>query len=119
MPLLFSYGSLQQHDVQLATYGRLLDGQRDALVGFASSLVEIEDKEVAARLRMTHHANAIPADVQARVSGSAFEVTDAELVATDEYESPFLYRRVFAPLESGREAWVYVYSPDAHDAPEP
>lgn len=31
MPLLFSYGNLQQGDIQLATYGRRLDGHRDAL----------------------------------------------------------------------------------------
>ena len=33
MPLLFSYGTLQQKNVQLATFGRLLQGQ---LLGFAS-----------------------------------------------------------------------------------
>ncbi len=34
MPLLFSYGTLQQEDVQLSTFGRLLQGQRDELLGF-------------------------------------------------------------------------------------
>jgi hypothetical protein len=29
MPLLFSYGTLQQENVQLATFGRLLYGQKD------------------------------------------------------------------------------------------
>ena len=118
MPLLFSYGSLQQQDVQLATYGRLLNGQQDALIGFAPSRVKIKDTEVAQRLGMTHHANAVPSDGDARVTGSAYEVTEDELRATDEYERPFLYRRVLAPLASGREAWVYIHTPDAPGAAE-
>jgi hypothetical protein len=32
--LLFSYGTLRQRDVQLSTFGRLLDGRPDAIVGF-------------------------------------------------------------------------------------
>jgi hypothetical protein len=41
MPLLFSYGTLQQEDVQLSTFGRLLHGQRDELPGFEQSFVRI------------------------------------------------------------------------------
>jgi hypothetical protein len=43
MPLLFSYGTLQQEDLQLATFGRLLQGQSDELVGFEQSRVRIAD----------------------------------------------------------------------------
>ena len=43
MPQLFSYGTLQQEDVQLSTFGRLLQGRRDELPGFEPSLVRIED----------------------------------------------------------------------------
>ncbi len=46
MPLLFSYGTLQQDDVQLATFGRLLSGTADALVGYEQSMVAIDDPEV-------------------------------------------------------------------------
>ena len=48
MPLLFSYGTLQQDDVQLSTFGRRLQGQRDELPGFEPSSVPIEDPRVAA-----------------------------------------------------------------------
>ena len=41
MPLLFSYGTLQQENVQLSTFGRLLQGQRDELLEFERSLVRI------------------------------------------------------------------------------
>jgi hypothetical protein len=42
MPLLFSYGTLQQGAVQLSTFGRLLEGQPDELVGFEQSVLKIE-----------------------------------------------------------------------------
>jgi hypothetical protein len=111
MPLLFSYGTLQQEDVQLATFGRPLDGERDQIVGFDPSSVKIEDAEVAARLGKTHHANVeFNGNENRRVPGMVFEVTDAELARVDEYEAPFLYKRVTAMLTSGRQAWVYVHA---------
>lgn len=42
MPLLFSYGTLQQENVQMAVFGRLLHGQKDELVGFEQALIRIE-----------------------------------------------------------------------------
>jgi hypothetical protein len=55
MPLLFSYGTLQQEDVQLSTFGRRLVGQKDELVGFEQSLVRIDDPQVVATSGKTHH----------------------------------------------------------------
>ena len=116
MPLLFSYGTLQQEKVQRSTFGRRLDGQRDTLTGYERSEVKIDDPEVVARLGMTHHANVIHTGrVDSGVSGMALEVTDAELARADGYEAPFRYARVAARLASGREAWVYVHTPVAAD----
>lgn len=116
MPLLFSYGTLQQETVQLTTLGRLLDGQRDDLLRFEPSLVKIEDPRVVAAIGRTHHANVtFNGNEESRVSGTVFEVTDAELARVDEYEAAFSYKRVAAALASGRQAWVYV---DAHGAPK-
>ena len=113
MPLLFSYGTLQQEDVQLATFGRRLTGQRDELVGCVPALVKIEDPQVAAATGRTHHANvAFTGDEASRVAGTAYEITDAELARVDEYEIAFFYGRVVARLASGREAWVYVHRPE-------
>ena len=39
--LLFSYGTLQQDDVQRSTFGRLLRGRADALVGYAQTWLKI------------------------------------------------------------------------------
>lgn len=111
MPLLFSYGTLQQQDVQRSTLGRHLGGQPDALVRFEQSSVRIEDPEMAAAIGKTHHANVtFNGKDDSRVPGMLFEVTDAELAKIDAYEAPFFYQRVEAKLVSGRQAWVYLNS---------
>ena len=116
MPLLFSYGSLQQENVQLSTFGRRLSGQRDELLRFEPSVVRIEDPQVAAKVGKTHHANVtFNGNEESRVPGMVFEITDAELASVDEYEVAFFYKRVTALLASGRRAWVYV---DARSAPD-
>ena len=109
MPLLFSYGSLQQENVQLSTFGRRLNGQRDELPRFEQTSVRIHDPQVIAAIGTTHHANVrFNGDDNSRVPGMAFEITDAELDSVDEYEAYFFYKRIAAMLASGREAWVYV-----------
>lgn len=109
MPLLFSYGTLQDEKVQLSNFGRLLSGQRDELRGYEPSRVKIEDAKLAAAIGMTHHANArFNGRKDSHVSGTVFEVTDAELAAADEYELPARYKRIAVVLASGKEAWVYV-----------
>jgi gamma-glutamylcyclotransferase (GGCT)/AIG2-like uncharacterized protein YtfP len=109
MPLLFSYGTLQQAKVQLSTFGRLLQGQRDELLGFEQSFVRIEDPQVVATSGQSHHAN-VTANGRndSRVRGTVFKITDTELAAADEYEQRAAYKRVLAMLASGKPAWVYV-----------
>ena len=116
MPLIFSYGTLQQDNVQLSTFGRLLQGHADELLGFEPSLVKIEDPQVVATSGNTHHANVkFNGRSDSRVSGTVFEITDAELAAADKYEQLAAYKRVVAKLASGKQAWVYV---DARAAPQ-
>src|SRR5688500_15233910 len=119
MPLLFSYGTLQERHVQLATFGRLLDGEPDELPGFEPSLVKIADAQLAAATGKTHHANAtFTGRNDSRVSGTAFEVTDTELAAADGYERLAAYTRVAVRLASGKHAWVYVEAGSAPSAVE-
>jgi len=114
MPLLFSYGTLQQQNVQLATFGRLLQGNADSLVGYRQSMVAIDDPEVVRTSGKTHHPIVkFTGAPEERVQGTAFDVTESELGQADRYEVS-AYKRVVAPLLSGREAWVYV---DARFAP--
>lgn len=108
MPLLFSYGTLQQENVQLATFGRLLSGTPDALVGYEQSMVAIDDPEVVRTSGKTHHPIVrYTGTADARVSGTVFEITEQELEQADAYEVS-AYERVAAPLASGGTAWVYV-----------
>jgi len=114
MPLLFSYGTLQQEAVQLSTFGRRLRGEPDELVGFEQSLLEITDPEFVRTSGKSHHAIVLFTGRDgSRVRGTVLELTDDELAAADAYE-PAGYTRVPARLASGKDAWVYA---DARDAP--
>jgi hypothetical protein len=111
MPLLFSYGTLQQQAVQLSTFGRLLDGHADALVGFEQSVMTVDDPEfVKTSGRSEHAVVRFTGRSGSLVPGMVFEVTDRELAQADEYE-PAGYKRITATLQSGKRAWVYA---DAH-----
>jgi gamma-glutamylcyclotransferase (GGCT)/AIG2-like uncharacterized protein YtfP len=114
MPLLFSYGTLQQEDVQLSTFGRRLEGSGDELLGYERSLFKIEDPGVVATSGKTHHPMAtFCGDPRSRVHGTVFEITADELANADKYEVA-AYKRVLGDLKSGKKAWVYV---DARNAP--
>jgi gamma-glutamylcyclotransferase (GGCT)/AIG2-like uncharacterized protein YtfP len=105
--LLFSYGTLQDEAVQIATFGRVLHGEPDELVGFEQSLREVEDPAfVAASGQAYHRIVTFTGAPDRRVKGTVFEVTDAELVEADRYE-PAGYTRVATVLASGKRAWVY------------
>ena len=105
---LFSYGTLQQTDVQRATFGRLLEGRGDVLPGYAHSMVEIRDPAVVATSGKTHHPivrhTGNPGDV---IEGQVFRITQDELAMADAYEVDD-YKRVSVRLGSGLEAFVYV-----------
>ncbi|MBU6462717.1 MAG: gamma-glutamylcyclotransferase [Bradyrhizobium sp.] len=106
--LLFSYGTLQQDDVQLASFGRLLEGQDDAMPGYRQSLIEITDPEVIKTSGKRFHPIVEPSDQSDdEVKGRMFRITDAELKAADQYEVAD-YKRILVRLRSGNSAWVYV-----------
>ena len=106
--LLFSYGTLSNPDVQLDTFGRVLEGESDVLPGYTADYVEIEDRRLADLVGASVHpvvrATGNPLD---KVVGQAFRISEDELDASDEYEVS-LYRRISVTLASGRTAWAYV-----------
>ncbi len=105
---LFSYGTLQQENVQRETFGRLLNGAPDALVGYKREIVEITDPDVLAKSGERFHPIVVPSsDQEDRVEGTVFSITSAELAAADAYEVDD-YERVAVTLASGAGAWVYV-----------
>ena len=106
--LLFTYGTLQRPEVQLDTFGRLLDGNPDILPGFTVDYAEIDDPQVVDISGSAVHpilrATGNPLD---KVIGQVLSVTAEEIDAADEYEVS-LYRRISVPLASGHTAWGYV-----------
>jgi hypothetical protein len=98
----------------LATFGRLLRGSPDALVGFEQSLHRVDDPLFVATSGKDHHAIVtFTGRPGSRVSGTVFEVSESELADADRYE-PAGYTRISTTLASGNEAWVYaaVGAPD-------
>lgn len=113
---LFSYGTLRLPKVQQANYGRLLEGSADALAGYRLAELVISDPEVVRisgkAVHMIARASGDPSD---KIHGMVFQLSEAELAATDAYEVD-VYARIEAELESGRKAFVYVGPPLADTA---
>jgi gamma-glutamylcyclotransferase (GGCT)/AIG2-like uncharacterized protein YtfP len=106
--LLFSYGTLQDRQVQVAHFGRELRGHPDSMPGYRQTWLQITDSQVIATSGKTRHPIVEPSpDCADEVVGSVFEITAQELVAADKYEVSD-YKRVAVKLKSGLQAWVYV-----------
>lgn len=106
--LLFSYGTLQLATVQLSSFGRLLDGEDDAMTGYRTEMIEITDPDVLRQSSQRFHPLVVPSDkADDKVLGKVFHITAKELAAADVYEVSD-YKRVEVLLKSGRRAWVYV-----------
>ena len=105
---LFSYGTLQLREVQLANYGRELEGSPDALIGYRLAVVPDRDPN-AVRISgaKTHFIVQPTGDPADRVPGMVYWLTAEELAETDAYEGSD-YGRAELVLESGRRALVYV-----------
>jgi len=105
---LFTYGTLQQLDVQLANFGRALDGRPDVLPGYRLETLTITDPDVVAVSGSAEHPFAVATgDPNDEIVGTIVTLTTAELAAADRYEVDD-YTRVLVELRSGSRAWAYV-----------
>ncbi len=95
---LFSYGSLQQEEVQKTILGRTLKGKSALLKGY-----RISEKKIYGKYPLIERSPQ-PTD---SVEGTVFKVSNFELYEIDHYESE-AYQRVRVKLGSGINAWVYV-----------
>jgi gamma-glutamylcyclotransferase (GGCT)/AIG2-like uncharacterized protein YtfP len=108
MENLFSYGTLQQENVQLTTFSRKLKGHSDFILGYKLSLLEIKDPHVITTSGKTHHPIVqYTGNLSDTVAGTVFKVSETELFQADAYEVS-AYKRVRATLKSGDQTWVYV-----------
>src|SRR5207245_4309394 len=84
MPRLFSYGTLQKPDVQLATFGRLLNGHQDDIIGFEQGIFRVVDPAFVAKSGKADHAIVrFNGRDESRVRGMVLELTDSELAQAD------------------------------------
>jgi gamma-glutamylcyclotransferase (GGCT)/AIG2-like uncharacterized protein YtfP len=108
MENLFSYGTLQYESVQLSSFGRLLEGEKDYLVGYEIEQTKIENTDVVATSGDEYHPIAVyTGNTNDSIEGKVFKISKEELQKSDEYEVS-QYRRVEVTLRSGKQAWVYV-----------
>lgn len=104
---LFTYGTLQLPEVQLDTFGRLVEGEDDVLPGYTTVDVNVDDPRVVTLSgSAVHSVLRRTGSARDKVVGTVLWVTEEELDAADEYEVA-VYRRVEVTLASGRTAWVY------------
>jgi gamma-glutamylcyclotransferase (GGCT)/AIG2-like uncharacterized protein YtfP len=105
---LFSYGTLREENIQLATFGRKLEGEADSLVGYSLRMIQIHDENFVATSGTADHRNLVfTGHTSDCVDGVVFKVTKTELDLADSYE-PVGYKRVQVQLKSGATAWVYL-----------
>ena len=95
---LFSYGTLQDEDVQKSLINRKLKGKRDILLGY-----RISRKKFKGQYPIMEVSN----DRLDEVAGKVFRVSYVELYEIDSYETK-MYKRVEVVLKSGTKAWAYI-----------
>ena len=92
----------------MASFGRLLEGQHDAMPHYRKDMLEITDPEVVRTSGQRFHPVVSRSDNPAdAVEGKVFQITPGELAAADRYEVSD-YKRIEVTLKSGLIAWVYV-----------
>lgn len=105
---LFTYGTLQLEEVQLATFGRKLEGRPDILIGYRLVMITIKNEDFVKKSGTAEHRNLqFTGNTSDFVEGTVFSVTKEELEKSDSYE-PEGYERVLVQLESGTNAWIYL-----------
>ncbi|MGG5208054.1 gamma-glutamylcyclotransferase family protein [Chryseobacterium sp. MIQD13] len=108
MVYLFSYGTLQKEQVQLETFGRILEGEKDILTGYKLNMVEITDPEVLRKSNQKYHPILeFSGNSNDTLEGLLFKVTDDEILRADEYEVDN-YKRIETVFKSGKTGFIYV-----------
>lgn len=97
----FSYGTLQQPEVQDAVLGRRVDGWADHLDGYRLDWITITDPEVV-RLSGSDTHPVLVVDPAGSVDGTAWNLRGSDVAATDGYEVDE-YGRVSVRLRSGAQ----------------
>ncbi|WP_419213563.1 DUF4286 family protein [Maribacter sp. X9] len=95
---LFTYGTLQEKEVQLGVFSRPLVGFKDELSHYRISDIKVAD------LYPTLQHTGKEGD---KISGQVYTLSHQELQKADAYEGD-AYERIQIQLGSGKKAWVYI-----------
>ncbi|WP_339626868.1 DUF4286 family protein [uncultured Maribacter sp.] len=95
---LFTYGTLQEREVQLGVFSRPLAGFEDEL-----PLYILSDKKVADLYPTLYHTG----QKEDSIKGQVYTLSNQELMKADTYEGE-AYERKQIQLSSGKNAWVYI-----------
>ena len=102
MEKLFSYGSLQNEDIQKDLFGRILEGTPETLIGYIVKKIQIEEE-----FGLVHYPIITETKkLEDTINGMVYSVSSQELRQTDLYEG-LHYRRVEVQLQSNQKAWAY------------
>ncbi len=108
MENLFSYGTLQNENVQLENYNRILKGSDDILNNYCLEHIEIKNETVVRKSNNNIHPIIYyTGNEKDEIKGKVFKITPDELIKTDNYEVSD-YHRIEITLKSGKKSWVYV-----------
>lgn len=108
MAKLFSYGTLQLDTVQLDTFGRLLKGNKDRLLGYTVTEIKITDpKVIKSSGTDIHPILEYTGNKEDFVESVLFDLTEEELLNADKYEVDD-YKRAELIFESEKTGFVYL-----------
>lgn len=99
MHLLFTYGTLQNKDIQLSLFKRILTGNNTSLLGYQTGSIVLGNTTYP--ILTPSNNKKLP------IQGTCYQINDQELLICDEYEGEE-YKRILVTLESKQKAWVYV-----------
>ncbi|MDO6803594.1 gamma-glutamylcyclotransferase family protein [Wenyingzhuangia sp. 1_MG-2023] len=98
MQKVFTYGTLQNKEIQMELFGRILTGKSDQLIGFKKEIIILG-------------TNSYPilklGDETSIIDGICYEMTNEDLKICDIYEGKE-YQRILITLASKQKAWVYI-----------
>lgn len=96
--LLFTYGTLQEKEVQLGVFSRTLTGMDDELTHY-----QISKTKVSGQYPTLEFTN----EKEHRIKGKVYVLAPTELERADRYEGE-AYKRIQVTLASGKKAWAYI-----------
>lgn len=103
MPLLFTYGTLQNNNIQRQLFGKEIHGTKDFLRCYKLETIKIPKNHPLAE---TYFIARYTGNQNDKIDGTVYKLDNNELVITDKYEGSS-YQRKTILLNSNKEAIIY------------